>query len=82
MEELVRDIRSKQAKVLGSNPGRFCYLYVLNFVLQLTQFSESLYEYHKNCTEILKVLTETLYEKTNEASAKPKQVCSPFLIKK
>lgn len=46
-------------------------------ISQLTQFAESLYEYHKNCTEILKVLTETLYEKTNEASAKPKQSFTP-----
>ena len=46
-------------------------------LFQLTQFAESLFEYHKNCTEILKVLTETLYEKTNEASAKPKQSFTP-----
>lgn len=41
-------------------------------ISQLTQFAESLLEYHKKCTEILQCLTDTLYEKTNEASAKPK----------
>lgn len=41
-------------------------------ISQLTQFAESLLEYHKNCSEILQNLTEKLYEKTNEASARPK----------
>ena len=40
-------------------------------ISQLTQFAESLLEYHKKCTDILQGLTDTLYEKTNEASAKP-----------
>jgi len=46
-------------------------------ISQLTQFAESLLEYHKNCTEILQTLTDTLYEKTNEASVKPKQDFTP-----
>jgi endophilin-A len=41
-------------------------------ISQLTQFAESMLEYHKNCAEILQSLTEKLYEKTNEASARPK----------
>jgi len=41
-------------------------------ITQLTQFAESMLEYHKNCSEILQNLTEKLYEKTNEASARPK----------
>ena len=32
---------------------------------------QSLLSYHKQCAEILQGVTETLYEKTNEASAKP-----------
>ena len=46
-------------------------------ISQLTQFAEALLEYHKNCAEILKTATDTLYEKTNEASAKPKQDFTP-----
>ena len=34
-------------------------------------------EYHKNCTTILQALTDTLYEKTNEASMKPKAEFRP-----
>ena len=43
----------------------------IEHISQLTQFAESLLEYHKNCTTILQALTDTLYEKTNEASRRP-----------
>ena len=46
-------------------------------ISQLTQFSESLLEYHKKCAEVLQTVTETLYEKTNEASAKPRSDFKP-----
>eukprot|EP00095_Tigriopus_kingsejongensis_P007335 snap_masked-scaffold589_size129586-processed-gene-0.8 protein:Tk07335 transcript:snap_masked-scaffold589_size129586-processed-gene-0.8-mRNA-1 annotation:"endophilin-a isoform x11" len=46
-------------------------------ISQLTQFAESLLEYHKNCTTILQTLTDALYEKTNEASLKPKAEFRP-----
>lgn len=46
-------------------------------ISQLTQFSESLLSYHKQCAEILQGVTETLYEKTNEASAKPRADFKP-----
>eukprot|EP00093_Oithona_nana_P011211 11211.XXX_184769_185992_1 [CDS] Oithona nana genome sequencing. len=46
-------------------------------ISQLTQFAESLLEYHKKCGEILQGLTDTLYEKTNEASAKPRSDFRP-----
>ena len=32
-------------------------------ISQLASFAESLLEYHKQCTDILKVLTETLHDK-------------------
>ena len=41
-------------------------------ISQLTQFAESLLEYHKKCADVLQGLTDTLYEKTNEASVKPR----------
>ncbi|XP_076750678.1 SH3 domain containing GRB2 like, endophilin-A isoform X2 [Xylocopa sonorina] len=41
-------------------------------VAQLATFSEGLLEYHQQCTEILKTLTETLLEKKDEAANKPK----------
>lgn len=44
---------------------------------QLSHLSESLLEYHKNCTEILQSLTVKLYEKINEASARPKAEFHP-----
>ena len=34
-------------------------------------------DYHKNCTTILQTLTDTLYEKTNEASVKPRSDFTP-----
>ena len=44
---------------------------------QLSHLSESLLEYHKNCTEILQSLTVKLYEKINEASARPRTEFTP-----
>ncbi|XP_015109525.1 endophilin-A isoform X6 [Diachasma alloeum] len=41
-------------------------------VAQLATFSEALLEYHQQCTEVLKVLTETLLEKKDEAANRPK----------
>ncbi|XP_070158461.1 endophilin-A isoform X2 [Polyergus mexicanus] len=41
-------------------------------VAQLATFSEALLEYHQQCTEILKLLTETLFEKKEEAMNRPK----------
>jgi endophilin-A len=49
----------------------------IEHISQLTQFAEALLEYHKNCTTILQTLTDTLYEKTNEASMKPKSDYKP-----
>lgn len=46
-------------------------------ISQLTQFAESLLDYHKKCADILQCLTDTLYEKTNEASAKPRSDFRP-----
>ncbi|XP_076645213.1 SH3 domain containing GRB2 like, endophilin-A isoform X6 [Halictus rubicundus] len=41
-------------------------------VAQLATFSEALLDYHQQCTEVLKALTETLLEKKDEAAVKPK----------
>ncbi|KAK7865699.1 hypothetical protein R5R35_014509 [Gryllus longicercus] len=41
-------------------------------ISQLATFAEGLLEYHQQCTEILKVLTETLLEKKSEAAMRPK----------
>ncbi|XP_012261163.1 endophilin-A isoform X4 [Athalia rosae] len=41
-------------------------------VAQLATFSEALLEYHQQCTEVLKVLTETLFLKKDEAANRPK----------
>ncbi|XP_029165912.1 endophilin-A isoform X3 [Nylanderia fulva] len=41
-------------------------------VAQLATFSEALLEYHQQCTEILRGLTETLLEKKEEAVSRPK----------
>ncbi len=46
-------------------------------ISQLTQLAEALLEYHKNCSGILQSLTDALYEKTNEASRKPKADFNP-----
>ncbi|XP_014600655.1 PREDICTED: endophilin-A isoform X2 [Polistes canadensis] len=49
-------------------------------VAQLATFSEALLEYHQQCTEILRVLTEKLLEKKEEAAIRPKMefVPKPF----
>ncbi|XP_051170009.1 endophilin-A isoform X2 [Leptopilina boulardi] len=41
-------------------------------VAQLATFSEGLLEYHQQCVEVLRVLTETLLEKKDEAANRPK----------
>nr|XP_031837077.1 endophilin-A isoform X8 [Nomia melanderi] len=46
-------------------------------VAQLATFSEALLDYHQQCTEILKALTETLLEKKDEAANKPKMEFVP-----
>jgi endophilin-A len=46
-------------------------------ISQMTQFAEALLEYHKQCTNILQGLTDTLYEKTNDASARPRRDFNP-----
>ncbi|XP_050471245.1 endophilin-A isoform X4 [Bombus affinis] len=46
-------------------------------VAQLATFSEGLLEYHQQCTEILRTLTETLLEKKDEAANKPKMEFIP-----
>ncbi|CAD7088208.1 unnamed protein product [Hermetia illucens] len=39
---------------------------------QLVTFAEALYDYHSQCADILKVLTETLAQKREEAEGRPK----------
>ncbi|KAL5274615.1 SH3GL1 family protein [Megaselia abdita] len=46
-------------------------------VSQLVTFTEALFEYHSQCAEILKVLTETLKEKREEAEERPKSEFIP-----
>uniref|UniRef100_A0A0A9WKH6 Endophilin-A n=1 Tax=Lygus hesperus TaxID=30085 RepID=A0A0A9WKH6_LYGHE len=41
-------------------------------ISQLATFAEGLLEYHRQCTDILQVVTETLNEKRNEAASRPK----------
>ncbi|BES87755.1 Endophilin-A [Nesidiocoris tenuis] len=41
-------------------------------ISQLATFAEGLLEYHRQCTEILQVVTETLNEKRDEAASRPK----------
>ncbi|CAH1965258.1 unnamed protein product [Acanthoscelides obtectus] len=41
-------------------------------IAQLATFAEGLLDYHSQCTEILKTLTETLLEKKDEAANRPK----------
>ena len=45
-------------------------------ICQLTQLARSLLDYHNNCAQILQGLTETLHEKSDEASEMEKQVCT------
>ena len=53
---------------------------VLEHICQLLQFAEALLEYHKNCSDILKILTETLHNKIGEASDNPKQRFTPKML--
>jgi len=46
-------------------------------ISQMTQFAEALLEYHKNCSNILQGLTDTLYEKTSNASSRPRRDFNP-----
>ncbi|XP_018366128.1 PREDICTED: endophilin-A isoform X8 [Trachymyrmex cornetzi] len=46
-------------------------------VAQLATFSEALLEYHQQCTEVLRGLTETLLEKKEEAVHRPKMEFVP-----
>jgi len=46
-------------------------------ISQLVQFADALLEYHKQCSEVLQSLTDTLYTKTNDASARPKRDFTP-----
>ncbi|XP_076670223.1 SH3 domain containing GRB2 like, endophilin-A isoform X3 [Andrena cerasifolii] len=46
-------------------------------VAQLATFSEALLDYHQQCTEVLRTLTETLLEKKDEAASKPKMEFIP-----
>ncbi|KAK9718938.1 Variant SH3 domain [Popillia japonica] len=41
-------------------------------ISQLATFADGLLEYHTQCTEILRTLTETLHEKRDEAVGRPK----------
>ncbi|VEN62444.1 unnamed protein product [Callosobruchus maculatus] len=41
-------------------------------ISQLATFAEGLLDYHSQCTDILKTLTETLFEKKDEAANRPK----------
>lgn len=41
----------------------FKYIFQIEQVSQLVTFTEALYDYHSQCAEILKILTETLKEK-------------------
>jgi len=46
-------------------------------ISQLVQFADALLEYHKQCSEVLQSLTDTLYTKTNDASGRPKRDFTP-----
>uniref|UniRef100_A0A8W7PWF4 BAR domain-containing protein n=2 Tax=Anopheles coluzzii TaxID=1518534 RepID=A0A8W7PWF4_ANOCL len=46
-------------------------------VSQLVTFAEGMLDYHSQCSEILKVLVETLNEKREEAAARPKSEFVP-----
>ncbi|CAG9760317.1 unnamed protein product [Ceutorhynchus assimilis] len=41
-------------------------------ISQLATFAEGLLDYHSQCTDVLKTLTETLQEKREEAASRPK----------
>ncbi|RZF39873.1 hypothetical protein LSTR_LSTR008478 [Laodelphax striatellus] len=46
-------------------------------VSQLVTFAEALYEYHQQCTEIMKTVVENLQEKLSEAANRPKHEFVP-----
>jgi len=46
-------------------------------ISQMTQFAEALLQYHKQCTDILQGLTDTLYTKTNDASSRSRRDFNP-----
>jgi len=46
-------------------------------ISQLMQFAEALLEYHKQCSEILQGLTDTLYSKTTSASSRQRREFTP-----
>jgi len=46
-------------------------------ISQLVQFADALLEYHKQCSDVLQSLTDTLYAKTNDASGRPKRNFTP-----
>jgi len=46
-------------------------------ISQLMQFAEALLEYHKQCSEILQGLTDTLYSKTTAASSRQRREFTP-----
>ncbi|CAB3373774.1 Hypothetical predicted protein [Cloeon dipterum] len=46
-------------------------------ISQLATFAEGLLEYHQQCTEVLKVLNETMQEKREEAAMRPKMEFVP-----
>jgi len=46
-------------------------------ISQLMQFADALLEYHKQCSEILQGLTETLYSKSTEASSRQRREFTP-----
>ncbi|KAL0271647.1 UNVERIFIED_CONTAM: hypothetical protein PYX00_008674 [Menopon gallinae] len=46
-------------------------------ISQLCTFADALLEYHEQCVEILKIMTETLHEKREEAVNRPKQEFVP-----
>jgi endophilin-A len=49
-------------------------------VNQLATFAESLLDYHKQCTEILRNLVETLNQKREEAASRPKPEFVPKTV--
>jgi len=46
-------------------------------ISQLMQFAEALLEYHKQCSEILQGLTDTLYSKSQAASSRQRREFTP-----
>jgi len=46
-------------------------------ISQMTQFAEALLQYHRQCTDILQGLTDTLYTKTNDASSRTRRDFAP-----